>query len=1110
MADTVKRYAVVTGANKGVGFGTVKQLASKGVVVVLTARDEKRGLEALEKLKDFGISDLVVFHQLDVTDSASAAVLADFVKTQFGKLDILRPEEINWSEIPTIPNDEVAEQCLKTNYYGTKSVTEALLPLLQLSDSPRIVNVSSGVGKLMNFPNGWAKEVLSDAERLTEEKIDSVLIRFLEDLKKGDTKIWSPIFPPYTVSKAALNAYTRILAKKYPNFCINCVSPGFVKTDITFNVGILTIDEGAESLVRLALLPNGGPTGLYFDQKEVASYAVVTGANKGVGFGTVKQLASKGVVVVLTARDEKRGLEALEKLKDFGISDLVVFHQLDVTDSASAAVLADFVKTQFGKLDILVNNAAINGSMVNPEAFISAATAKKPEEINWNEIPTIPNYELAEECLKTNYYGTKRVTEALLPLLQLSDSPRIVNVSTGAAKLMNFPNGWPKEVLSDAETLTEERIDSVLSGFLEDSKRGLQDIKIWPPVFPPYTVSKAALNAYTRILAKKYPNFCINCGSPGFVKTDMSFNAGILTIDEGAESIVRLALLPNGGSTGLYFSRKEICQTDITFNVGILTIDEGAESLVRLAGGPTGLYFVVTGANKGVGFGTVKQLASKGVVVVLTARNEKRGLEALAKVKDFGISDLVVFHQLDVTDSASAAVLADFVKTQFGKLDILVCKSQTLEPIFTEECLKTNYYGTKRVTEALLPLLQLSDSPRIINVSTGAAKLMVWHSPNRIKFRLVVDMNFPNGWPKEVLSDAETLTEERIDSVLNGFLEDSKQGLQDTKIWPPVFPPYTVSKAALNAYTRILAKKYPNFCINCGSPGFVKTDMSFDAGILTIDEGAESIVRYAVVTGANKGVGFGIVKQLASNGVIVVLTARDEKRGLEAVEKLKDFGLSELVVFHQLDVTDSASIASLAGFVKTQFAKLDILKPEEIDFSEISTTPNYELAEECLKTNYYGAKSVTEALLPLLQLSDSPRIVNVSSLLAKLTNFPNGRAKEVLSDAEIITEERIEAVLSEFLDDYKHDLLETKGWSHIFPAYKVSKAALNAYTRILAKKYPNFCINCGSPGLVKTDMSFNLGVLTIDEGAESIVRLALLPNGGPTGLYFVRKEMTPF
>ncbi|KAM1249805.1 hypothetical protein EV1_032135 [Malus domestica] len=176
-----------------------------------------------------------------------------------------RPEEINWSEISTIPNYRLAEQCLNTNYYGTKRVIEALLPLQE----------SLIFLPVLNFPNGWAKEVLSDAERLTEEKIDSVLIRFLEDFKKVDTEVWFPIFPPYTVSKADLNRYTRILAKKYPNFCINCVSPGFVKTDITFNVGNLTINEGAENLVRLALLPNGGPTGLYFSQKEVASFLVL-------------------------------------------------------------------------------------------------------------------------------------------------------------------------------------------------------------------------------------------------------------------------------------------------------------------------------------------------------------------------------------------------------------------------------------------------------------------------------------------------------------------------------------------------------------------------------------------------------------------------------------------------------------------------------------------------------------------------------------------------------------------------------------------------------------------------------------------------------------------
>jgi len=81
---------------------------------------------------------------------------------------------------------------------------------------------------------------------------------------------------------------------------------------------------------------------------------VVTGANKGIGFEIVKQLASAGIKVVLTARDEKRGLYALETLKASGLSDSVVFHQLDVVDAASVASLADFIKSQFGKLDILV------------------------------------------------------------------------------------------------------------------------------------------------------------------------------------------------------------------------------------------------------------------------------------------------------------------------------------------------------------------------------------------------------------------------------------------------------------------------------------------------------------------------------------------------------------------------------------------------------------------------------------------------------------------------------------------------------------------------------------------------------------------------------------
>lgn len=86
-----------------------------------------------------------------------------------------------------------------------------------------------------------------------------------------------------------------------------------------------------------------------------------------------------------------------------------------------------------------------------------------------------------------------------------------------------------------------------------------------------------------------------------------------------------------------------------------------------------------------------------------------------------------------------------------------------------------------------------------------------------------------------------------------------------------------------------------------------------------------SSCRYAVVTGANRGIGLEICRQLASQGITVVVTARDEKRGIEAVEKLKGFGLSDFVFFHQLDVTDLPSIASLAQFVKSHFGKLDIL-----------------------------------------------------------------------------------------------------------------------------------------------------------------------------------------
>ncbi|KAL4369494.1 hypothetical protein GQ457_05G029220 [Hibiscus cannabinus] len=295
-------------------------------------------------------------------------------------------------------------------------------------------------------------------------------------------------------------------------------------------------------------------------------YAVVSGANKGIGLEICRQLASKGVTVVLTARDEQRGLEAFQKLKESGLSDYLVFHQLDVTDPLSIASLAAFIKTHFGKLDILVNNAAVAGVTMNHERFAKAVENSGGWPVGeqiWNEIITRQTCDQAEECLKTNYYGVKTMVEELVPFLQLSDSARIVNVTSSLGVLELMSNEWAKQVLSDVETLTEESVEQVLNMFLEDFRDGKMKTNGWLTHKGPaaYSVSKAAMNAYTRILANKYPGFCINCVCPGFVKTDITGDTGYMTAAEGAENALRLALLPIGGSSGLFF----ICQQVSTF-----------------------------------------------------------------------------------------------------------------------------------------------------------------------------------------------------------------------------------------------------------------------------------------------------------------------------------------------------------------------------------------------------------------------------------------------------------------------------------------------------------------------------------------------------------------
>ena len=134
----------------------------------------------------------------------------------------------------------------------------------------------------------------------------------------------------------------------------------------------------------------------------------------------------------------------------------------------------------------------------------------------------------------------------------------------------------------------------------------------------------------------------------------------------------------------------------------------------------------------------------------------------------------------------------------------------------------------------------------------------------------------------------------------------------------------------------------------------------------------------------------------------------------------------------------------------------------------------------------------------------------MSFLLLLFQKIPNEWAKEVLGNAESLTEERVDEVLNEYLKDFKEVTLETKGWPRYSSAYRISKAAMNAYTRIVANKFPSFRVNCLCPGSVKADINYNNGYLTTDEGAESVVKLALLPNDGPSGLFFFWNEVTTF
>ncbi|XP_047173894.1 (+)-neomenthol dehydrogenase-like isoform X1 [Vigna umbellata] len=257
--------------------------------------------------------------------------------------------------------------------------------------------------------------------------------------------------------------------------------------------------------------------------------AVVTGGNRGIGFEICRQLAVHGLTVILTSRDSSAGVESIKSLEEGGLC--VVYHQLDVVDHSSINQFVEWLRENYGGLDILVNNAGVNFNLGSDNSV-----------------------ENAHKVIETNYYGIKKMIEATLPLMKPSlVGARIVNVSSRLGRLNGrrnrISNVALREELSDVESLTDELIDRTVATFLQQVEDGTWTTSGWPQVYTDYSVSKLAVNAYTRLMARKLSErpegqkIYINCYCPGWVKTALTGYAGNNTVEEGADTGVWLALL---------------------------------------------------------------------------------------------------------------------------------------------------------------------------------------------------------------------------------------------------------------------------------------------------------------------------------------------------------------------------------------------------------------------------------------------------------------------------------------------------------------------------------------------------------------------------------------
>ncbi|KAL7552842.1 hypothetical protein ACHAWF_016088 [Thalassiosira exigua] len=272
------RIAVVTGANKGIGFHVAKHLASSGVFsdVILGCRDVQRGAFAANDIAGAPSTHppcKISYHQLTIGDESSHRSFREFMEREFGKVDVLvNNAGMAFKNADPTPFAEQYRPTLDVNFRGTVDFTEEMLPLVRKGDDSRIVNVASMAGHLSQLRSRELRSKFS-SPWLSKAELNSLVDKFESDVMSGRhiSEGWGG--SNYGLSKLALIAITKVWAREEAinGIAVNCCCPGYCDTDMTSHRGPRPPSEGAKNAVIPAIMDNP-PTGEYFSDFRVSSW----------------------------------------------------------------------------------------------------------------------------------------------------------------------------------------------------------------------------------------------------------------------------------------------------------------------------------------------------------------------------------------------------------------------------------------------------------------------------------------------------------------------------------------------------------------------------------------------------------------------------------------------------------------------------------------------------------------------------------------------------------------------------------------------------------------------------------------------------------------------